>query len=103
MSMVLCVCVLGCYGHARSSQWPQKDNRRFLKNIFGGVLSNQLICQEGCTHTKERKESFYSISVDVKNKPNLLKSLELYVEGEMLEGDNAYYCEPCKEVRCFFR
>ncbi len=76
-----------------------KRAHRFLKEIFGGTLSNQLICKDGCTHTRERKEPFYSISVEIKNKPNLYKSLELYVEGEMLEGENAYFCEECNAKR----
>lgn len=35
----------------------------------------------------------------MKNKDNLYKSLELYVEGEMLEGENAYFCEDCSAKR----
>lgn len=26
---------------------------------------------------------------------NLVDSLEQFVKGELLEGDNAYYCEEC--------
>jgi len=29
----------------------------------------------------------------VKNKKSVLESLDEFVEGEMLEGDNAYLCE----------
>ena len=78
---------------------PDKENHRFLRDIFGGTLSNQLICKDGCTHQKEREEPFYSISVDIKNKANLYKALELYVEGELLEGENAYKCDECDAKR----
>jgi ubiquitin C-terminal hydrolase len=33
------------------------------------------------------------ISVDVRGKQNLLDSLSSYVQGELMEGENAYYCE----------
>jgi len=28
-----------------------------------------------------------------------MESLDAFVEGEMLEGDNAYYCEKCEKKR----
>jgi len=33
----------------------------------------------------------------VKNKHSIKESLDSFVEGEMLEGDNAYYCEKCEK------
>lgn len=30
---------------------------------------------------------------------NLLESLEQFVRGELLDGDNAYFCEKCQEKR----
>lgn len=38
-----------------------------------------------------------TISLQVKNKHSIKESLEAFVEGEMLEGDNAYYCEKCEK------
>lgn len=38
-----------------------------------------------------------AISLSVKNKNSIKESLESFVEGEMLEGDNAYYCEKCEK------
>jgi len=67
-----------------------------LKNVLGGVFSNELICK-GCPHYKERSEDFYAISVNVKNKKSLQESLESFVQGEMLEGDNAYLCGVCNK------
>ena len=37
------------------------------------------------------------MSLSVKNKNSIKDSLESFVEGEMLEGDNAYYCEKCEK------
>lgn len=33
----------------------------------------------------------------MKNKYSIKESLVSFVEGEMLEGDNAYYCEKCEK------
>ena len=38
-----------------------------------------------------------AISLQVKNKHSIKESLEAFVEGEMLEGDNAYFCEKCEK------
>lgn len=71
-------------------------NENFIKKHFGGVLSNELICK-GCPHYSEREESFLAISLQVKNKKTIQESLQSFVEGEMLEGDNAYLCEQCNK------
>lgn len=66
----------------------------FIKQHFGGVLSNELICK-GCPHYSEREEPFLAVSLQVKNKKNIYQSLAAFVEGEMLEGENAYHCAQC--------
>lgn len=70
------------------------DQENFLKNLFGGYLSNQIIPTE-CDHKKETLEDFYTISLEIKNKNNLIDSLKLFIEGEILSGDNKYNCETC--------
>lgn len=67
-----------------------------LKQHLGGVYSNEFICQ-GCPHYKDREEEFYAISLNVKNKKTIQDSLDSFVEGEMLEGDNAYLCGKCNK------
>ncbi len=42
----------------------------------------------------EREEVFFALNVTVKN-ATLQDSLAQYVKGELLEGDNAYFCEKC--------
>ncbi|KDO21302.1 hypothetical protein SPRG_13194 [Saprolegnia parasitica CBS 223.65] len=58
---------------------------------FGGRLVNQIITEHG--HVSARDEPFFALSVDVQHKASLAASLAAYVQGETLEGDNAYYCE----------
>ena len=50
----------------------------------------------------EREEAFCTIELGVTS-GTLRESLELFVKGELLEGDNAYFCEKCNEkVSSFF-
>jgi len=72
--------------------------QKLLYNIWGGKLSSQLICK-GCPHRYERDDPYYTISLDIKNKTNIYEALHLYVKGEMLELDNAYFCEKCSTKR----
>jgi len=67
----------------------------FIKAHFGGLFSNELICK-GCPHYYEREEPFIALNLTVRNKKNIKESLESLIEGEILDGDNAYYCEQCK-------
>lgn len=73
-----------------------KKEDKVIKNLFQGVLANEFICK-GCPHYSEREEPFMTISLQVKNKQSIKESLEAFVEGEMLEGDNAYHCEKCEK------
>lgn len=73
-----------------------KKEEKMIKNLFQGVFANEFICK-GCPHYSEREEPFLAISLQVKNKNSIQESLDAFVEGEMLEGDNAYYCEKCEK------
>ncbi|KAL3659461.1 hypothetical protein V7S43_015453 [Phytophthora oleae] len=63
----------------------------FMAHCFGGVLVNQILTQQG--NLSEREEKFFALSLEVSKKRHLAESLELYVQGETLEGENAYFCE----------
>ena len=52
-----------------------------------------MICKE-CPHRYEREQIFLALNLTVKSH-NLVDSLEQFVKGELLEGDNAYFCEEC--------
>merc|ERR1712228_198953 len=68
---------------------------------FGGTLINQMISQEmeECGHKSEREEAFHTVSLTVKNKTSLKESLELYVKGDILDGDNKWLCSKCDKKR----
>ncbi|VDI64277.1 ubiquitin carboxyl-terminal hydrolase 9/24 [Mytilus galloprovincialis] len=68
----------------------------FKKN-FQGIFSDQKLCKD-CPHRYEREEEFFALNLTVKN-ATLQDSLDQFVKGEILEGDNAYYCEKCQAKR----
>ncbi|KAI2802763.1 putative ubiquitin carboxyl-terminal hydrolase FAF-X [Blomia tropicalis] len=65
-----------------------------MSHVFGGTFADQKICKS-CPHRYSREESFTTLNVDVRNHNSLCDSLEQYVKGDLLEGDNAYHCEKC--------
>ncbi len=65
-----------------------------LAACFSGLLSNQLIPhKDKCTHRSGRTEPFYKLSLEFKHKRMLEDSLRTFVEGERLDGANAYNCD----------
>ncbi|XP_013409431.2 ubiquitin carboxyl-terminal hydrolase 24-like [Lingula anatina] len=68
-----------------------------FKRRFQGIFSDQKICRD-CPHRYEREEAFYALNLTVKN-TTLQDSLDQFVKGELLEGENAYFCEKCGEKR----
>ncbi len=69
------------------------ERDKLFHHVLGGVFSDQMICKE-CPHRYEREQIFLALNLTVKSH-NLVDSLEQFVKGELLEGDNAYYCEEC--------
>ena len=62
-----------------------------LNEYFRGKIENQLIGKD-CKHISAREENFFTLSLEIKNKSSIEQSLDMYVAGELLEGDNKYMC-----------
>lgn len=98
------------------------SHRHLFKNMFSGVLTNQLICKvrwrgllylpapmsltwlvcmcmQGCPHSSERLEECVVVSLEVKRRNSVEEALQSYVKGEMLDGDNQYMCGTCNKKR----
>lgn len=71
---------------------PQK---KMIQQHFGGQFVTESIYKGGCGHYTERVEPYIAISLQVLNKTSILKSLDAFVTGEMMEGDNEVHCEKC--------
>lgn len=76
------------------SQMPSARAKKALRSIYGGQLVQQVKSKE-CEHISERIEPFSAIQCDIKGIASLQESLQAYVDGEIMEGDNKYKCETC--------
>ena len=56
---------------------------------MGGSLSHEILSlEEEYPYFGEREEPFLTITLEIKDKKNLQEALDLYVKGDVLEGDN---------------
>ncbi|KAK8049930.1 Ubiquitin carboxyl-terminal hydrolase [Apiospora phragmitis] len=76
------------------AQLPTERAKKTMKSIYGGQLVQQVKSKE-CEHVSERMEPFSAIQCDIKGKAGLEASLQAYVDGEIMEGENKYKCETC--------
>lgn len=54
------------------------------------------VCDYEFAFRKEREEEFFALNLGIKSQ-SLEASMEQFIQGEMLEGENAYLCEDCNE------
>lgn len=66
--------------------------KTIFENIYGGKTTNMLTCDK-CQKVKTREETFYSLSLEVKNSKNLAESFNKFILGEVI---NDYRCDFCK-------
>ena len=65
-----------------------------LRGHIGGSLVHEIVsCEAEFPYNGQRKELFFRISLDVKNKKSLQEALDLYIKDDMLDGDNKYFCD----------
>ena len=64
----------------------------FVREIFGGVFAQQIVSHQ-CAHSSEREQEFLTVGLEVKK--DIGESLSYLVKGQMLDGENKYYCEQC--------
>ncbi|KAI0969306.1 hypothetical protein F4678DRAFT_439977 [Xylaria arbuscula] len=76
------------------AQFTLDSDKKALRSVYGGQLVQQVKSKE-CEHISERIEPFAAIQCDIKGKSSLEESLQAYVDGEIMEGDNKYKCSSC--------
>lgn len=76
------------------AQFLNGEEKRQFRSFYGGQLVQQVSSKE-CEHISERLEPFSAIQCDIKGKNSLQESLQAYVDGEIMEGDNKYKCSTC--------
>ncbi|KAK9822778.1 hypothetical protein WJX74_007862 [Apatococcus lobatus] len=67
-----------------------------MQSVMGGKFAQQIICK-GVPFRSEKVEEFFQMSLDVRGKRTLEESLNFYVQGELMEGDNQYFCEDAQQ------
>lgn len=76
------------------AQIMDPEEKKVFRSFYGGQLVQQIKSKE-CSHISEREEPFSAIQCDIKGKASLDESLQAYVEGEIMQGDNKYFCSGC--------
>ncbi|KAF7594517.1 hypothetical protein BBP40_008964 [Aspergillus hancockii] len=76
------------------AQISNTEDKKKFRSFYGGQLVQQIKSKE-CPHISERLEPFSAIQCDIKGKASLEESLQAYVEGEIMQGDNKYSCTSC--------
>ncbi|OON23845.1 UBA/TS-N domain protein [Opisthorchis viverrini] len=69
----------------------------FFQAIYQGIFLDSKFCDE-CEHRYDREEVFSAINLAVKTH-DLQEALNQFFRGEVLDGDNSYYCERCHVKR----
>ncbi|KAK5664214.1 hypothetical protein OQA88_430 [Cercophora sp. LCS_1] len=75
-------------------QLSTAEEKRQFRSFYGGQLVQQVSSKE-CDHVSERLEPFSAIQCDIKGKNTLQESLQAYVDGEIMAGENKYKCSKC--------
>ena len=76
------------------AQLVKEEHKQRFRSFYGGQTLNQIKSKE-CDHVSERTEPFFAVQCDVMGKANLQESLQAFVRGDVMEGDNKYKCEAC--------
>ena len=71
------------------------NNENIVKYIFQGKQNDNIIFD--CKHKRTNESNFYSIQLQVKGKKDIYESLDTFIEGERMEGDNSIMCEGCNK------
>ncbi|KAH6625648.1 hypothetical protein C7974DRAFT_396461 [Boeremia exigua] len=78
------------------AQLVNEGDKRKFRNFYGGQMLQQVKSKQ-CEHVSERADSFFALQCDVQGKANLQESLQAFVQGDVMEGDNKYKCESCDD------
>lgn len=76
------------------AQLVKEEHKQRFRSFYGGQTLNQIKSKE-CEHVSERAEPFFAVQCDIQGKATLHESLQAFVRGDVMEGDNKYKCESC--------
>jgi len=75
------------------------SSQRLIESTFKGLLVHEILSQNPaeCPHATARTEPFAMLSLPVVNKSGVTQSLETFVEGDLLDHENKYWCDRCSK------
>jgi ubiquitin carboxyl-terminal hydrolase 34 len=76
------------------TQLDSTEAKESFRAFYGGKLVNQIKSKE-CDHVSENEERYLNVQCDVYGKTTLSESLQAFIEGDVMQGDNQYKCEKC--------
>ena len=85
---------LGCLLDRLENAIKKTPQANTIHHHFGGWMANEIICKT-CPHKYDRRENFLTVSISVKNKKSIKEGLDSFVEGDMLDENNQYFCDKC--------
>ncbi|KAK4439058.1 Ubiquitin carboxyl-terminal hydrolase 25 [Sesamum alatum] len=68
-----------------------------VKEIFGGALQSQVKCLS-CGAESNKVDEIMDISLDILHSGSLKEALQKFFQPEVLDGNNKYKCDHCKEM-----
>lgn len=68
-----------------------------VKEIFGGALQSQVKCLS-CGAESNKVDEIMDISLDILHSGSLREALQKFFQPEVLDGNNKYKCDNCKEL-----
>ena len=70
------------------------EKEKFLQNALEVVLCHEITSLESdIQFTSTREEPCHDLPVDIKGVQSLEEAMDNFVKGELLEGENKYFCE----------
>jgi len=83
-------------------KFSSRDMIKELELSFGGKVCYQKLPRD-CDHKKNTLETFKTIELIIRGKTSIEESLEAFVEGELMDGDNKVECDGCGDKRACIR
>ncbi|XP_038632552.1 ubiquitin carboxyl-terminal hydrolase 36 isoform X2 [Scyliorhinus canicula] len=84
-------CLSGCTKLERQTQATS-----LVHQIFGGYLRSRVKCSV-CKSVSDTYDPYLDIALEIRQAPNIVRALELFVKPDFLSGENAYMCAKCKK------
>ncbi|XP_072882346.1 ubiquitin carboxyl-terminal hydrolase 36 [Hemitrygon akajei] len=74
----------------------QTQATSLVHQIFGGYLRSRVKCSM-CKSVSDTYDPYLDIALEIRQAPNIVRALELFVKPDFLSGENAYMCAKCKK------